>query len=255
LLIDEAHDLADEWLAAVVQMVDPATKSLLVMYDDAQSIYQKSRRKLSFSKLGIEAQGRTEILKINYRNTTEVLALAMECADGILHDARAEEDMPLVIPQSAGRSGPLPTFQRFEGGLQEAAHVAGAIAELIAQGRAPGDIAVLSPTWRSLDTMRAAIEQAGVACSPRKFDRRAPPGPPSVKLTTLHSSKGLEFPVVFVVGLDELDCSHAKRIDELRLLYVGMTRATHQLALSAMGTSAIVDHVEQSLERVKRAYH
>jgi hypothetical protein len=255
LLIDEAHDLADEWLAAAVQMVDPATKSLLVLYDDAQSIYQKSRRKLSFAKLGIEAQGRTEILKINYRNTTEVLALAMECSAGILHDGRAEQDMPLIIPQSAGRSGPLPSFQRFEGGLQEAAHVADAIAELIVQGRSPADIAVLSPTWRSLDTMRTAIERAGVACSPRKPDRRAPLGPPSVKLTTLHSSKGLEFPVVFVVGLDELDCSQAKRIEELRLLYVGMTRATHRLSLSAVGTSAIVDHVDRSLERVKSAYH
>lgn len=69
LLIDEAHDLADDWIAAVVKMVDPATKSLLVLYDDAQSIYQKKRRKLSFAKLGIEARGRTEILKVNYRNT------------------------------------------------------------------------------------------------------------------------------------------------------------------------------------------
>jgi hypothetical protein len=257
LLIDEAHDLADEWLAAAAQMVDPATKSLLVMYDDAQSIYQQSRRKLSFAKLGIEAKGRTEVLRINYRNTTEVLALAIECADGILHDGHAtsEEDMPLIIPQSAGRSGPLPTFQRFEEGLQEAAYVAGAIAELIAQGRSPEDIAVLSRTRRSLDTMRIAIERAGVACSPSKVDRRAPTGPPSVKLTTLHSSKGLEFPVVFVVGLDELDSSQGQRVEELRLLYVAMTRATHRLSLSAMGTSAIVDHVEQSLERVKRAYH
>ena len=77
----------------------------------------------------------------------------------------------------------------------------------------------------------------------------------SVKLTTLHSSKGLEFPVVFVVGLDELDSSQSQRVEELRLLYVGMTRATHRLYLSAMGTSGIVDHVEQALERVKRAYH
>lgn len=124
LLIDEAHDLADEWLAAAAQMVDPATRSLLVLYDVAQSIYQKSRRKLSFARLGIEAKGRTEILKINYRKTTEVLALAMECAEGVLQDGRdtAEEDMPLVMPQSAGRSGPLPTFQRFDGGLQEAAY-------------------------------------------------------------------------------------------------------------------------------------
>jgi len=214
-------------------------------------------RKLSFAKLGIEAKGRTEILRINYRNTTEVLALAMECAGGILHDGRAtsEDDMPLIIPQSAGRSGPLPTFQRFEGGLQEAAYVAGAIAELIAQGRSPEDIAVLSRTRRSLGTMRAAIERAGVACSPSKADRRAPPGPPSVKLTTLHSSKGLEFPVVFLVGLDELDSSQGQRVEELRLLYVGMTRATHHLSLSAVDSSAIVDLVEQSVEKVKRAYH
>ena len=258
LLIDEAHDLKDEWLAAAVQLVDPATKSLLVLYDDAQSIYQKSRRKLSFAKLGIEAKGRTDILKINYRNTTEVLALAMECADGILHDGRtatSEEDMPLIIPQSAGRSGPVPTFQRFEGGVQEAAHVAQAIAELIAQGRSPEDIAVLSPKWKTLDNVQTAIERAGVACSAGKFDRRAVAGPPSVRLTTLHASKGLEFPVVFVVGLDQLDCSQEKRVEELRLLYVGMTRATHRLALSSVGTSAIVGHVEKSLDKVKRAYH
>ena len=71
----------------------------------------------------------------------------------------------------------------------------------------------------------------------------------------LHSSKGFEFPVVFVVALDELDASASKRLEELRLLYVGMTRATHRLSLSAVGTSAIVNLVEQSLEKVKRAYH
>ena len=163
--------------------------------------------------------------------------------------------MPLVVPQSAGRSGPLPTFRRFEGGVQEAEYVAGAIAEIVAQGRSPADIAVLSRTWRSLNTIRAAIERAGIACSPGKAGRRAPPEPPGIKLTTLHSSKGLEFPVVFVVALDELDSSAPKRLEELRLLYVGMTRATHRLSLSAVGTSAIVNLVEQSLEKVKRAYH
>lgn len=256
LLIDEAHDLADDWLAAAVHMVDPATRSLLVLYDDAQSINQKSRRKLSFARLGIEAQGRTEILRINYRNTTEVLALAMECAGSILQDGRgvADDDVPLVMPQSGGRSGPLPTLQRFDGGLQEAAHVARAIAELVAQGRSPADIAVLARRRRTLEAVRGAIERAGVACSASRDDRRPPIAQPCVKLTTLHSSKGLEFPAVFIVGLDELDTAQGARMDELRLLYVGMTRATHRLSLSAVGTSKIVDQVAQALERVKQAY-
>lgn len=78
---------------------------------------------------------------------------------------------------------------------------------------------------------------------------------PNVKLTTPHGGKGLEFPVVFLMGLHELDSSSSRRVVELRLLYVGMTRATHRVTLSAVGTSAIVDHVERSLEKVKRAYH
>lgn len=47
-------------------MVDPATNSLLLLYDDAQSIYDKRRGKpFSFKSVGVQAQGRTTILKIN----------------------------------------------------------------------------------------------------------------------------------------------------------------------------------------------
>ena len=38
--------------------------------------------------------------------------------------------------------------------------------------------------------------------------------------------------------------------EELRLLYVGMTRATQQLVLSAAGNSPVVDRVKNSLEAV-----
>jgi superfamily I DNA/RNA helicase len=105
-----------------------------------------------------------------------------------------------------------------------------------------------------LEAIRAAIQTAGVACSERKADRRPAQGPECVKLTTLHSSKGLEFPIVFVVALDQLDAGFEERIEQLRLLYVGMTRATHRLHLSSVGTSKIATQVEQALERIKRAY-
>ena len=57
-----------------------STNSLLVLYDDAQSIYQKKRRKFNFASVGIDARGRTSIFRLNYRNTAEVLALAMRKA-------------------------------------------------------------------------------------------------------------------------------------------------------------------------------
>jgi len=45
VLIDEGHDFAPEWFKLVVQMVDPATNALLVLYDDAQSIYRGKGKK------------------------------------------------------------------------------------------------------------------------------------------------------------------------------------------------------------------
>ena len=60
-----------------------------------------------------------------------------------------------------------------------------------------------------------------------------------VTLMTLHSAKGLEFPVVFLSGLDEGVFPHVRALDdptelaeERRLAYVGITRAEQRLHLS-----------------------
>jgi DNA helicase-2/ATP-dependent DNA helicase PcrA len=69
---------------------------------------------------------------------------------------------------------------------------------------------------------------------------------PKVTLMTLHAAKGLEFPCVFIAGLEENLLPHARAIDEgweddgdnsgveeeRRLLYVGLTRAQERLFLS-----------------------
>jgi DNA helicase-2/ATP-dependent DNA helicase PcrA len=61
-----------------------------------------------------------------------------------------------------------------------------------------------------------------------------------VTLMTLHAAKGLEFPVVFIIGMEEgiipharvFEASPAELEEERRLAYVGMTRAREELHLS-----------------------
>lgn len=63
-------------------------------------------------------------------------------------------------------------------------------------------------------------------------------GDDTVTLMTLHSAKGLEFPVVFMIGLEETVFPHSRSLydqsemeEERRLCYVGMTRAREELYL------------------------
>ena len=259
VLIDEGHDFAPEWLQLVSQMVDPETNSLLLLYDDAQTLYGNgARRKFSFASVGIQARGRTTILRLNYRNTLEVLSVAKAFAEEVLAAEEADDDhVPVIPPESAGRRGPMPEVWRARNIWSEADLIAQRVSEALANGASPNDFAVLCHSRSLAELVGKQLQKRGLPVLVASDQRRRElfNGDASVKVMTMHTSKGLEFDTVFIPGICELaarDTDVERRQQQVRLLYVAMTRALRQLELSHHGEGPTVEQVRSVVENVSR---
>ena len=81
--------------------------------------------------------------------------------------------------------------------------------------------------------MKHALQQSQIPCGSKVK---------GINVMTLHASKGLEFPVVYLTGVQEDSLPHWNAIkggetaidEERRLFYVGVTRAERQLTLSSV---------------------
>jgi superfamily I DNA/RNA helicase len=258
VMIDEGHDLKPEWLKLVAQMVDPDTNALLLLYDSAQSIYGKHKRlRFSFASLGIQARGRTTILRLNYRNTTEVLAVAYEFAkEAFIPEATPEDSLAIVQPESAGRHGPVPELLRLPSLHQEADYLAERLREMHRSGRAWNDMAIV---YRDKFIGEVLVERFRAARLPIEWlqesreKRYYRPNAPSIKIMTMHSSKGLEFPVVAIPGIGYMPYMHLDPHDEAQLLYVAMTRAMDHLILTAHKDSAFAVRIREARQRILAA--
>ncbi len=233
ILIDEGHDFRPEWLKLAVQMVDPNTNSLLVLYDDAQSIYGDAQhKKFSFKSVGIQAAGRTTILKINYRNTEAILRFARDIAQSILKPTEADEDgVPLLMPQSAGRLGNEPQIVHLPTQKAEAEFIVQRLKDAHRAGTPWRDMAVIYRQYeRDAKLIRKLLPAHGV---PLVYFKEATYASDEDKVTliTMHSAKGLEFPLVVIPGADKIKSAGELVPQEAKLLYVAMTRATRELVL------------------------
>ncbi len=254
VLVDEGHDFEPPWLELVARMVHPDTNALLLLYDDAQSIYGGRRRRFSFKSVGIQAQGRTAILRVNYRNTAEVLALAYQFAQDVLTPESADEDgVPLVRPESAQRHGPPPELVELPSFSEETRYVAERLRALGEEGVAWRDMAVVYHTRFMGEKVVQRLHAAGVPvewvnanAASRQFRSEAD----SVKVVTFHSSKGLEFPVVAIPGLGYLPYEDRDLSEQVRLAYVAMTRAMDRLILTCHRESAFVTRLKAAARAV-----
>jgi len=245
VLIDEAHDFEPQWLALAAKMVNPRTKALMVVYDDIQAIY-KGRERPVWKQLGIEATGRTTVLKVNYRNTAQIVAFARRFASDVIGapGTTADDEHPILLPEDAGRQGLAPDVRQCVS-IEAETHC---VAEWFLGRKKAGyewpQMACLYPEHWIGEKVAQVLTKHGVPIDMVKNNRnRVSTKKVAVRLLSMHTAKGLEFPCVAIAGLGMLG-RHGEPVEDcVRLTYVGVTRATHEALLTYSSESALVQRL------------
>lgn len=216
------------------------------MYDDAQSLYRRERAlNFSLASVGIQAQGRTSILRINYRNSRRILNFACAFSRDYF-EKNHNQDVPLVLPEACGEEGDIPDIVRCQSAEDEARCVVAWLKEKQAETGRWGDMAVLCPTHFSADQLTALMKQhqipaaASFALADKKrYSHRED----VVHLLTFQSSKGLAFPFVAVINSSFVHKGAESESEAIPALYVAFTRATRSLLVTCYKENSISRHL------------
>jgi superfamily I DNA/RNA helicase len=242
VVVDEIQDLTAAVMQLIRKIIPEGENDIFLVGDGLQRIYPGS---YVLSRLGIDIVGRGALLRYNYRNTQEILQAAYTMMENQTYDDLDEEEASVMEPELSIRYGDKPIIHREADFDAEVEWVVSKILELKeSRGYHDRDFAVLY-RWRKsyIGRLKRKLEESGLKYVRISNEAGSYFGP-GVKLTTFHSSKGLEFKVVFVVGAtdslfvpkDDATLSGPELEEylarERSLLYVAMTRARDLLYIT-----------------------
>ncbi|QKS29837.1 MAG: DEAD/DEAH box helicase [Candidatus Accumulibacter similis] len=225
VIADETQDFGPQALRLLRAMVPAAPNDLLFVGDGHQRIYPRNRASMSAS--GINIRGRSRKLYLNYRTTEEIRRLAVATLEGCGVDD-LDEGSDEVRRYKSLSHGPIPrtlAFQHLEDALSS-------LLPMVQAGLAEArSVCVIVPTRHDAVAVQGALRAAELPTTLLGPDERDNPDSRSVRISTMHRAKGLEFDEV--VLLSPRDCRGLKaRPDDLqRLQYVAMTRARKVVTL------------------------
>ena len=239
LMVDEGQDFRESWLRLCAASVKTPPGNLVIAADGAQSIYQRG---FTWKAAGIDAAGgRTQILKINYRNTKEIAAFARRFARLGVVAGFDDDVLPVDDMELSPRSGPLPEIWRFPSERDQAALIAAEARRSFSGENGPKtpyqDMAVLYPRtrWDGVDYLSTLCEQLDKQVVPyvtmakdTDWKRRSALRQVQLAVSTIHSFKGLDTDTVFLTGPLDVEDPAMHR----NLYYVALTRAQRRLVIT-----------------------
>jgi len=258
VVIDEAQDLTPAALGFLVSLArDP--QGIYLTADASQSLYSRG-----FTWHHVDEQlrfaGRSAVLRRNYRTTRQIA----EAAAAFLKQTGAGDAESLEL--SHVLEGELPLLLSYRSDEEQWQLAAQFIREMSRQWRIkPSSAAVLAPTNNLVKAAAEKLRKQGIeaqAMRGTELDLSLN----AVKVMTIHSAKGLEFPIVVIAYLnDDFFPQIGKvkdpgEIEELtqssrRTLFVGMTRAMRALLVlyPGKGASPFIRDLDRQLWSTQQA--
>ena len=236
-IVDEAQDITLvglQLIRALVSGVDgkDGPDALFIVGDGAQKIYPGG---FTLAQAGLDVRGNSAVLRVNYRNTRQIVNAAMACTGSEPVDDLGDEYMRGDAEPQALRGGVKPCLVRAGSFGQQIAYVADRAERLCnTETLNLGDIGVCARSNQLVDQIVGGLETRGLDCQKlAEFDGHSNN---SIKVGTFHRAKGLEFKVAFLLGLSEgqfpapRERESSAEYDERRALqiselFVAMTRA------------------------------
>jgi superfamily I DNA/RNA helicase/mRNA-degrading endonuclease RelE of RelBE toxin-antitoxin system len=230
VVVDEAQDLTPTGLSLMAE-VAKSEEGLFFAADAKQSLYSRNYT-WSMVHPRLKFKGRTAILKRNYRSTGEI--------DRAAFDVLEKEEGEVLDTSESIHTGALPVLLDDVAMEDEGGWAAKFIRQMSRHLRMKTSTAsVLVPNKKIGEIIAKDITGSGI---PARFfeGRNLNLEEDIVKVITLHSAKGLEFPIVVICGLEHGIYPRPGKFNEeavflermrqqRRLLYVGMTRAMRGL--------------------------
>lgn len=267
IYIDEAQDFWEEWIKYLTEHAllgeNTKNKNLIIAADDAQRIYShRGRKGFSWADLDIPMQGRARVLRRVYRNSARVWMFAGFFLGNIgsyYQEDDGKANASLWFAQKQGHDPELLRFATVSEQIEETLRTIRLISE---QGYSARNILVLYPQKycggvNVPDLFQKRLRQLGLKCtwitentySKSSFDW----SDESVKLSTVHSAKGMDAPVVIVLCADKFE-GLDEQTEADKLMYVALTRAREYLKVMYSDETAITRRLENAQKEYNRRY-
>jgi len=244
VLVDETQDFDSAQLDIAYGLLADGREEFVVAIDGAQNIY---RRRGRWNPPGMTARGRTHLLRVNYRNTKEILEFAMKFLTGTLGgdlDESMLDDPDFVVPPEATRRrGPRPRVLSARDRRGEVDAAADTVQRMLEEGVPPDSIAVIYGSPTTQRGLYGAFRSRNLPYFWTAMNRHTKQQFMSirdvVRSSTIQSMKGLEFSRVVICGANEVRAPDDDPESVKRLLYVAMTRAMDELVITTSGQGPI----------------